>query len=131
VCCQHILSRTRCNRMRAHRSNKRNLWLIQIIAKDLTVPVSLSSFTGSSLVPYTCGSYQLSGQYGASDYLQKLYQTSLPHFLLILRFNVAFMGTWGTSDALVISVDGTSTNFNYNCTYSTRECTATDCIRIP
>jgi len=104
--------------------------LIQVLEVDLTAPVSLSGFKSSSLAAFTCGSYQLSGQYGSGDYLQKQYQTPSAHYLVLLRFNVAFMGTWSAADFLLVSVDNVTNTLYYTCQSLTSECTATDCIRI-
>lgn len=66
------------------------------------------------------------------DYLQKTYETALPHYQLTVRFNVAFMGPWSATDQLIVTVDGNSYYFNYSCTADLIEavCTTGDCIRI-
>lgn len=105
---------------------------MQITNADLTAPISLSGFEGTSLSTFACGSYQLSGQYGVGDYLQKTYATSLAHYQLVVRFNIAFMGPWSSADQLIVTVDGNSYYFNYTCTPDVMAplCTSNDCVRI-
>lgn len=54
----------------------------------------------------------------------------MPHYLLKVRFNLVFMGTWSNSDSIVVMIDGVNQKFPYTCLETTSICTPTDCFRI-
>lgn len=87
----------------------------QIMSVDLTAPISLSGWATSQPVPFSCGAYGLSGLYGMGDYLSKTFQVGVPHYLLKVRFVVAFMGSWSSTEGIVASIDGKNQSFLYTC----------------
>lgn len=72
----------------------------QILFSELkTTALSLVGYSSSKPTPYQCGSYYVSGQYVAGDFLQKTF-TNIPlnHYQLVVRFGISFIGNWSESD---------------------------------
>jgi hypothetical protein len=98
---------------------------------DLQTPISLTGFTSSSLVPFTCGSWSISGKYVEGGYLSKVYQTPTSHYMVVVRYNLLFMGsTWSNQDTMTVAVDENITTFQYKCGYPSSICSTQDCPRI-
>jgi hypothetical protein len=57
------------------------------------------------MLPHNCGPYFLSGNYISGDRISKVYKTEKPHFMIILRFNIIYMGIWQENDLIIISMD--------------------------
>ena len=94
-------------------------------------PISLAGFSSSTPIPFTCGSWQLSGKYVEGSYLSKIYQTPAAHYMVVLRYNLLFMGaSWSTADVMTVSVDSNVTKFNYKCSVPSAICTTKDCPKI-
>lgn len=105
--------------------------ILQIVSFDLSGSIDLSTFQSSSPAAYNCTSaYPLSGRYGSTDYLAKQY-TGLPvnHYYLIVRFSMAYMGTWANTDMFAVTVDNFQKVWNYSCNTNQAICTTSDCIR--
>jgi hypothetical protein len=98
----------------------------------LASSINLSSFQTNNPTPYNCtAAYPLSGSYSSGDYLAKTYDNLLPasHYYLVVRFNMAFMGSWLNTDMLAATVDGFQKVWNYSCNTNQAICTTSDCIR--
>lgn len=63
--------------------------------------------------------YNFSGVYVSTDYVAKTYAIHDPHYQMILRFSITFVGVWAANDSLnVYTNDGISETNNpiiYNC----------------
>jgi hypothetical protein len=95
---------------------------------------TLDGFQTNSPILYNCTtSYPLSGNYGTGSYLAKTYsELPIGHYYVMVKFNVAYMGTWTSTDMIAVNVDGNQSSWNYSCSQpalSEALCTATDCIR--
>lgn len=112
---------------------------VSIIGDDLkTSSMDLTGFITSNPTPVTCPNYTLSGEYTANDYIGKNY-TNIPlnHYALVVRFEIAYIGTWTThmdylQMALTDSQGTTVNNFSYVATTFDSVCGGppTDAIRI-
>jgi hypothetical protein len=57
--------------------------------------MALTGYASSSLVPYTCSSYDFSGRYSNTDWISKNFTgIGANHYELVIRFSVGYMGTW-------------------------------------
>lgn len=104
---------------------------MKIVAFELASTIDLTGYSTNNPVPYNCtASYPLSGQYSSGDYLAKRY-TGLPvgHYYAIVRFTIAYMGVWTSTDMFAVVVDGVQKSWNYSCGTNQAICTVSDCIR--
>lgn len=110
---------------------------------DSTNFLSLDGFSTSSPALFNCGAFPFSGRYVNTDYIQKNFTgINTEHFELVIRFNVGYFGSWGSSDNLQLEVhDGVSTSYHswgYSCgqtgtlsdTKNLCSSQGTDCIKI-
>lgn len=64
-------------------------------------------------------------------FLSKTYNTPINHYMVVLRYNLIFMGnSWSTADTMTVAVDSNVTSFNYKCANPTVICTSRDCPKI-
>ena len=86
-----------------------------------------STFITTSSSPLTCNNYTFSGEYTANDFISKNY-TNMPlnHYQLVIRFNLAFLGTWNSTDTLRMHLqdDEQSVDYDYpfSCTHTQNIC---------
>jgi hypothetical protein len=77
------------------------------------------NYTSTNITYY----YDIQGQYVSTDYIYKRYTIIQPHFEIVIRLSIAFMGVWATSDYLnVYTYDGVTASNNplqYMCTAPT------------
>jgi hypothetical protein len=63
--------------------------------------------------------YNFSGVYASTDYIAKTYAIHDPHYQMVLRFSVTFVGVWAANDSLNVytndGISGTNTPVIYNC----------------
>lgn len=61
--------------------------------------LTLNGYSSSKPTPNLCGTYYMSGEYVAGDFLQKTF-TNIPlnHYQLVIRFGVSFIGNWSSTD---------------------------------
>lgn len=98
---------------------------------DLQSPISYVGFTGSTLTPFSCGGWVLSGNYVEGGYLTKKYDTPINHYMVVLRYNLIYMGNgWSPADTMTVTVDDNTTTFGYKCAYPTTICNTKDCPKI-
>lgn len=81
--------------------------------------MSIFGYSTSNPSFLTCNNYTFSGQYVATDYLYKNF-TNIPlnHYALVVRFNVAFLGTWTSSQGLRLFLQDDEQNINFDYNYS-------------
>ena len=65
-------------------------------------------------------SYYFVSQMVSTDYMYKNYSLPQPHYSIVIRLSMAFVGVWSSADNLqLVTFDGLLTNsyfLNYNCT---------------
>lgn len=63
--------------------------------------------------------YNFLGTYVSTDYIAKTYAIYPPHYQMVLRFSITFVGVWAANDSLNVytndGVSGTNTPVIYNC----------------
>ena len=63
--------------------------------------------------------YNFLGVYASTDYIAKTYAIPHPHYQMVLRFSVTFVGVWAANDSLNVytndGISGTNTPVIYNC----------------
>lgn len=85
----------------------------------------------------TCLTYQLSGKYVDKDFIQRnLTKIPTNHYQVVIRFNVAYIGTWSATQNLNLNVrhyyGAQNFTWAYACAVTEFLCSGTglDCLTI-
>ncbi len=102
-------------------------------ATALTMTSANNFKTSQTFTSFTCSAtytlptaatftYNILGKFVSTDYIYKRYTITQPHYQIIIRLSVTFIGVWSSNDNLnLYTYDGvTATNFpmRYSCTDS-------------
>ena len=65
--------------------------------------MDLTGYDTSNPVPTSCGDYGLSGEYVASDYIEKVFiDLGTDHYQTVVMIGIGYVGSWSTSDRISI-----------------------------
>lgn len=77
------------------------------------------AYTTPAVVTYT---YDLLGKFVSTDYIYKRYTVTKPHYRIMIKLSITFVGVWSSNDYLnLYTFDGTTANnfpMRYSCTDS-------------
>ena len=97
--------------------------------------MSITGYETSKPETSTCGAYSLSGKYIKNDYISKKFSipnTNGNHYQLVIKFVVAYIGSWSTSDKMILTLNSEVFEENYICGHKSNECSGSDidCLKI-
>lgn len=80
--------------------------------------MELGGYKTTKASPVTCGTYSLSGEYVAGDYLSKTFEIPESyggHYEIAIKFVIGYIGAWTNTDQIYMKLNGKQYTYNYSC----------------